>query len=97
MKNNVRDSCCMLHSGDAIEVHGFIQHDGESFVLAKKFTNPECFFEAPVNSASTLGIILVSQPSQELFAFKTEEVNYKLMRLPYKDQFVLIPMLHCPI
>lgn len=94
LKNNVSDSCCMLHSGYAIKVCEFIENNNESLMVGKKFLNQRSFFEAPVDSASTLGVLLVSEPIDELFVFKTEDVLYKYMRLPYKEEFVLIPLLH---
>lgn len=94
LKTKESDSYCMLHSGDSVQVCGFIENDGENLMLGKVFSNTRSFFEAPVDSASNLGILLVSQPIDEVFVFKTEDVLYKYMRLPYKEEFVLIPLLH---
>lgn len=94
LKNNLSDSCCMLNNGDAIEVQMFGKINNEQVVFAKKFANLRNFFTYPMESAGGLGILLVDPPTPEQFVFKTEDVKYKFVRLPYDMHFVLIPILH---
>lgn len=95
IKNNLRDSCCMI-SGVPVEVQGFGIVNNVNVLFAKPFLNLENFFVEPVESMNTLGIMLVDAPApdDEIFTYKVEDVDYKLVRLPYKDRFVIIPMLH---
>lgn len=95
IKNNLRDSCCMI-SGVPVEVQGFGIVNNVNVLFAKPFLNLENFFVEPVESMNTLGIILVDAPApdDEIFTYKVEDVDYKFVRLPYKDRFVIIPMLH---
>lgn len=94
IETNIRDSCCLLNSNVPIEVKEFFNYNGEDFIVAKKFVNARDFFTEPLQSSTYLGILLVDPPNAELFYFKREEVKYKFMRLPYKQYFVLIPILH---
>lgn len=95
LKSNLRDSCCMLHSGIPIIVERFALYNDERVVFARHFFNIRDFFEAPVQSGRYLGIILVDNiTSEQLFMHNINEVAYKLVRLPYHEHFVLQPMLH---
>lgn len=95
LKNNLQDSCCMLVSGTPIKIERFALYDDERVVFARHFLNVRNFFEAPVQSGMHLGVLLVDGiPSEELFMHNINEIAYKLVRLPYHDNFVLQPMLH---
>lgn len=95
IKNNLRDSCCFI-SGVPVEVQGFGIVDNVNVLFAKRFLNLENFFVEPLESMNSLGIMLVDAPApdDEIFTYKVEDVNCKLLRLPYKERFVIIPMLH---
>lgn len=95
LQNNLRDSCCLLTSSDIpVEVQEFVIHENEEYIIGKRFTNPRNFFTEPHESMDYFLIFLVHPPGNEIFYFKREEVRCKLMRLPYRECFVLIPLLH---
>lgn len=94
IKNNLRDSCCTI-SGVPVVVQGFGIVNNINVLFAKRFLNLENFFVEPVESMN-MGIMLVDAPGpdDDIFTYKVEDVDYKLVRLPYKDRFIIIPMLH---
>lgn len=94
LNSKIKDNCCLLNSNIPIEVQGFFDYEGESFIIAKKFVNPRNYYTEPFESMDFMGILLVDPPSDETFYFKTDDVKYKFMRLPDNEFFVLIPLLH---
>lgn len=52
------------------------------------------FFTEPLNSATALGIIQYSELSENIEVFNFSDVEYKYFRIPYNEDFVLIPILH---
>lgn len=84
LKNNLKDSCCMI-AGIPIEVQGFGRIDNNNVLFAKKFLNQESFFTHPVDSMD-FGIMLVDSPGpeDETFIYNVEDVDFKLVRLPYR-------------
>lgn len=95
LKDNLQDSCCMLVSGIPIQIVRFALYNGENVIFAKHFLNIRNFFDNPVQSSVHLGILLVDGiVSEEVVMYNISEVDYKLVRLPYKEHFVLQPMLH---
>lgn len=99
LKNNLRDSCCMI-SGIPVEIKGFGSINNINVVFGKPFLNMESFFIEPLDSMTCLGIIVVDAPAPraEILTYQVDDVDYKLVRLPYivedRERFVLIPMLH---
>lgn len=96
LQANLRDGCCLVTSSDIpIEIHGFIDYEGEHYMIGKKFVNPRNFFTDPHESIDYALIYLVDAPmSEEVIFFKADEVRCKMMRLPYGGSFVLLPILH---
>lgn len=94
LKSNLADSCCMLDSGEAIQITRFCRNDnGDNIVIAKLFINARNFFTDPVPS-SALGILLVDGVEEDEHVFLTSNIIYKFVRLPYNDFYILSPMLH---
>lgn len=95
LKSNLADSCCMLSSGVPIQIERFCRaENGDNIVFAKTFLNARDFFTDPVPSTTSLGIYLVDGVSVDEHVFLTSDIVYKLVRLPYKDLWILSPMLH---
>lgn len=94
LKNNLSDSCCLLNSGQAVEIQHFLKIEDREVIVCKVFRNARDFFTEPIASCAGLGIMLVDGTGDEEIAFDLTEVKYKLVRLPYQQFFVLIPMIH---
>lgn len=98
LKANLKDSCCMISGGIPVVIQGFGIINEEKVLFAKKFTKLENFFTEPVHSMINLAVILCDAPSdspeEEIFTYKITDVQYKMIRLPYKTRFVIMPILH---
>ena len=69
-------------------------HQPVSIVPAFSNHNDD-FFSHPLES-SNLGIYIVSDLSNEISARRLSDFGTKNVLLPYKDTFVVIPMLNVP-
>lgn len=94
LQTNLQDSCCMLTSGIPVEIQEFSIFNGENVIIVKKFHNIRDFFTEIVSSMDVLGILLVDGVEEDVFMCKQIDVKYKFVRLPYKNCFVLEPILH---
>lgn len=90
------DNYCSLSPYSPIQITNFRQDEnGNKFVIGKKLKNIENFFTEPLPSISSLGISIADIcPNEDEEIFKIENINCKLMRLPFNNKSVLIPILH---
>lgn len=94
LKSNLADSCCMLNSGEPIQIERFCtDENGNKVVIAKKFQNVRDVFAEPVPS-SELGIFLVDGVSDEEHLFQTSDIVFKFVRCPYQEFYILSSILH---
>lgn len=91
--NNLRDGCCMVKPGVPLEITGLIESDGPKIIRGRRYLRCENFFDYPVPSMENQGIILASTLSSVDEDFPAEDVLHKYFRLPYRDKFVLTPLL----
>lgn len=68
-------------------------NESEPLVMFEHFSSVEDFFQYPLNS-SDLGIVKVSHLSGILRAEKVSRIVTKYFRVPHKESFVLVPLLH---
>lgn len=69
------------------------QEDAQVLLLFQPFTVISDFFDYPLPS-SDLGIVKASGLSADLRVVGIGEVDSKLMMLPHKEHYVLIPLIH---
>lgn len=62
--------------------------------LAKSFLNIRNFFNNPVNSMDLNITIAEEDRESECNLYKMENILTKVLKLSYKNQFVLIPIIH---
>ena len=65
----------------------------EPAVIFEPFESFSDFFSDPLKS-SDLGIVKVTRPSGHLKVVSMSQIACKYVRLPYKDKFVIVPLLH---
>ena len=63
------------------------------FLMFEQFMMIENFFQRPLNS-SDLGIVKANRLSGTLRAEKVSDIVCKLYSMPYKESFVLVPLVH---
>lgn len=74
-----------------IKVFRYINN--EKFVSGQRFIQTESFFKEPIDSKD-LNILQVSDKSDTTELFNVNQISGKYCRLPFKDNFVLIPICH---
>lgn len=92
--NSLRDGCSSTVDGVAIVITRLTKDNGERKVFGRRFLRCESFFEYPVSSMDSLGIVLASDLSILEEEFSTNTIGHKYYRLPYEEKFVLIPIIH---
>ena len=65
----------------------------ELLVMFEQFVTVSDFFQYPLNS-SDLGIVKVSKLSDTIRAEKVSDIVCKFYRIPYKESFVVVPLVH---
>lgn len=94
LSESKRDSCCMLKDSSVIEVKNFAFSTvlKEHVVVGRKYAVQRDFFLKPCNS-SNVGIYFV-ESLESLSYWPLTEIECKLVRLPYKDGFVVGTLSH---
>lgn len=92
LKTDEPDNCCSLKNGVIIIIKNFISNDKDSFVIGHKYKSVNDFYSEPCIS-SKLGIYLVDNPGN-LQMWNLEQIAYKCLKLKYKNQYVVFPLLH---
>lgn len=94
LSTTLRDSLCLLKDGTVIEIENFAFCAilNEYVLLGRPYKQRIDFYDIPCKS-SALDICLVKEIG-ELCYWSLSEINMKLMKLPFKDQHVVFPLLH---
>ncbi|KAJ8044055.1 hypothetical protein HOLleu_11408 [Holothuria leucospilota] len=93
-KTNIsKGNNCVQIGNEIVLVRNFITSTQGSFVLYQKFKERRDFFQYPLDS-SQLGIVLVSNLSDDMQYAPVEKISEKLVLLPFKTSFLAVPMLH---
>lgn len=91
MKGSTGDNVFAI-DGDICVIHNIIQSVEGIYVVFKVLTEMETFFNYPMSS-DFLRIFIVSQPIGPLKVAKASQVSHKCVLLPYKEGFVVMPLL----
>ncbi len=86
-----RDSCIKIRN-EVVLVENFID-GGIEYIAGKEHRCKEPFFVYPFDSRE-LGIYKVSNLSMNVKYFQMEESVQKYIRLPYHDDFDVVPLIH---
>lgn len=91
------DNCCALVSGQVIQVEGFSHSSltNDFVVIGKPFCVVEDFYNIPCKS-SKFNILFVKELG-EVSYWPLKTIKFKLVKLPYKSGFVVLPLLHSEI
>lgn len=89
-----KNSYCLMKSGESIKILDICIENGEKVISGQVCLNPTSFFEAPLDS-SILGIFKYETFEPEIIKkFKFSDRMNKYFRIPFENQFVLVPILH---
>lgn len=92
IKNVEPDNCCSLIDGTIVIIRNFVLDYKGTFVIGHKYKSLIDFYSEPCKS-SKLGIYLVNDLGN-LQLWNLEQIAYKCLKLKYKNQYVVLPLLH---
>lgn len=84
------DNICLMNNKQFVMVTKFVN---ETSFLGKPFVNPTNFFNYPTDSLD-LNIALVKEEETDENVYDINNIFAKVIKLPYHDNFVLIPETH---
>lgn len=92
------DNYCFIRQNFAIVITAFFERNNKLFVSGKRLLNCTNYFERPLKSMYDLSIFL-SEPECNSLVENFEEnlILFKLMRLPFDEKFLFLPILHSKI
>lgn len=94
MKVTVGNNCFQTYDGRIIVIHNILNTYSDAiYLIYKYFIEVGNYFTYPCNSRD-IGIFMVSKLSKELYCCSIVEVWRKCVLLPYKTNYVAIPLLH---
>lgn len=90
---NGKDKWFLTHENIIVEFHFIVKKNGNYFIRGSALKNTRNFFTKPFES-KRLSIFLSDGElrAHEFFEFKT--IKAKMFCLPYKNEWVFIPLLH---
>lgn len=92
--NSLRDGCCMVEPGYPLLITNSFTRNGLKVIRGFRFLECRNFYDDPVPSMENMGIILAGKLSTVEEEFPETSIVHKFFRLPFEDDFVLIPLLH---
>lgn len=92
--NSLCDGCCMMDLGIPLVITGLHMRNGIKTIRGKRYLQCSNFYEDPLPSMEYVGTILAGNLSLEEEEFPASSVLYKFFRLPFQENFVLLPLLH---
>lgn len=92
LKTDEPDNCCCLTDGTIIIIKNFVSSDKDIFVIGHKYKSLIDFYSEPCRS-SKLGIYLVDNLGN-LQMWNLKQIAYKYLKLNYKNEYVVFPLLH---
>lgn len=88
------DKFCFVKSGFAVEIKHFSNDENKLFIVGHKILNCTNFYTEPMQSLD-IGIFLSEGCTCTTAEhFNCDDILYKLIRLPYQNKFVFLPILH---
>lgn len=100
-KGNQRDCFCLVSDRDQQLIYFQIKlisyENGKTVILGNRYLENTSWFDNPVDSKTTLGIVVISCLSPSIESFPTELIIDKFCSFPInksKNEYVLVPMLH---
>jgi hypothetical protein len=98
LMNNETDGCCRVsdekNRAVFIEISAFSKDQADQItVIGRRYLSVASFFEKPINSLK-LGIVFCKNLSVETQRFSISKIIEKFYRMPHRDGFVLVPLLH---
>ena len=75
-----------------VKIESFVT-ENTTFLEGRQILNAESFFKEPLDSAD-LGIFKTTLDLGEKLRFQLEDIQHKIICLPFENQYILLPILH---
>jgi hypothetical protein len=85
------DNFGLLRNGKIVEI---LQLIDDKLAVGRFYTDASSFFTLPYDSKEVFGICYVENKNPELVVFPTHDLVAKYLRLPLRNGYVMIPILH---
>lgn len=92
VKLNERDSCVRIDN-KLVLVQNIVEDKGAVYLVGNEYKQVEHFFKYPIDSKE-LGIYVASNLSTNVKCFMIGKKLQKYVRLPFRNKFVVVPLLH---
>lgn len=93
LRKDKKNKWFLTKDNDVVEFQYAIPADGCIFVYGETLKKLNNFFDRPFNS-SRINIFCSSAKKNSISSFQLSDIKCKLFSLPYKQQFVFIPIIH---
>lgn len=92
---DLADSCFGTKTGGIYLALNFVMSPNpeQRLVVCKRFMSKTDFFSTPFKNSSQFGIFTVSKLSSTIETKPVSAVTHKYVRLPFRDDFVVLPLL----
>ncbi|EZA50973.1 hypothetical protein X777_10601 [Ooceraea biroi] len=90
---NKRNSCFKTNTGEIVVLKNIICTENDIIFVGNIFSNVSDFYTYPLPS-SELGIVKVSELSEERLVFSLNNIIAKCWLIPMRNKYVCIPLLH---
>jgi len=93
LQTGKKDSCVMFITDEVIIIEDIVYSENVVFLVGKVFQETNDFYTYPLPSF-ILGILSVSQISENVKILSISEIKAKCWLMPNRDSFLCIPLLH---
>lgn len=91
--NRTADRFVELKNKTIIEIKNFVSHKNSTVLLGYSYSLQNDFYSKPCNS-SLFGIQYIKKNNNLLEMWSIDDINRKLIVLPFRGQYVSFPLLH---
>ncbi|KAJ8677929.1 hypothetical protein QAD02_013716 [Eretmocerus hayati] len=90
-----RDNCLLIDDELIVQVDNIVKTvENEVFVIGRELEKKGELYDCPCSSTILNIHVVASQPRKDISYWNIDRVTAKMCRLPHKNQYVVIPMLH---
>lgn len=93
LTDKAKDSCVLLNNNKIVIASSFVKEEGVPYIIGLQFIVIQDFFSKPFKS-SILSIFKVKSLSNKKRKYKVSDIKCKMVLLPYKSDFVALPLRH---
>ena len=90
---DARNNSAMLDDGSVVTVSNIVQIEKKLYIVGRKYERAREFFSISEFSSSTLGINIVSDPSETEY-WSCESISCKIFKVACTGGYIAYPIIH---